>query len=50
MLKFEIICLLKVDNEDKSLKSSAREFHSLMDDGIQDYYVSFICVNLLNYN
>ena len=37
MLKFEIICFLKVNNEDESFKSSAREFHSLMDDGIQDF-------------
>ena len=37
MLKFEMICFLKVGNEDKSFKSSAREFHSLMDDGIQDF-------------
>ena len=37
MLKFAIICFLKVDNEDDSFKSSAREFHSLMGDGIQDF-------------
>ena len=37
MLKFEIICFLKVNNEDESFKSSAREFHSLMDDGTQDF-------------
>ena len=37
MLKFEIICFLKFNNEDESLTSSAREFHSLMDDGIQDF-------------
>ena len=37
MLKFEMICFLKVDNEDKSKKASAREFHSLMDDGTQDF-------------
>ena len=37
MLKFEIICFLKVNNEDVSFKSSAREFRSLMDDGIQDF-------------
>ena len=36
MLKFEIICFLKVNNEDESFKSSAREFHSLMDDRIQE--------------
>ena len=35
MLKFEMICFLKVNNEDESLKSSAKEFHSLKDDGIQ---------------
>ena len=28
---------LKVDNEDESFKSSVREFHSQMDDGIQDF-------------
>ena len=37
MLKFEMKCFLKVSNEDISFKSSAREFHSLMDDGIQDF-------------
>ena len=37
MLKFAMICILIVDNEDESLKSSAREFRSLMDDGIQDF-------------
>ena len=37
MLKFEMICFLKVNNEDESFKSSAREFHILMDDGIQDF-------------
>ena len=37
MLKFAMICFLKVDNEDESFKSSAREFHSRMDDGIQDF-------------
>ena len=37
MLKFKMICFLKVGNEDKSFKSSAREFHSLMDDGIKDF-------------
>ena len=37
MFKLEMICFLKVDNEDKSFKSSAKEFHSLMDDGIQDF-------------
>ena len=37
MLKFEMICFLKVNNEDESFKSSAREFHSLMVDGIQDF-------------
>ena len=36
MLKFEMICFFRVDNEDKSFKSSAREIRSLMDDGIQD--------------
>ena len=35
MLKFAMICFLKVDNEDESFKSSAREFRSLMDDRIQ---------------
>ena len=29
MLRFEMICFLKVKNEDESFKSSAREFHSL---------------------
>ena len=37
MLKFVMICFLKVDNEDESFKPSVREFHSLMDDGIQDF-------------
>ena len=37
MLKFAMLCLLKFDNEDESSKSSAREFHSLMDNGIQDF-------------
>ena len=37
MLNFEVICFLKVDNEDESFKSSVREFHSLMEDGIQDF-------------
>ena len=35
MLKFAMICFLNVYNEDESFKSSVREFHSLMDDGIQ---------------
>ena len=30
--------IFQVDDEDESFKSSAREFHSLMDDGIQDFY------------
>ena len=37
MLNFVMICFLKFGNEDDSFKSSAREFHSLMDDGIQDF-------------
>ena len=37
MLNFVMICFLKVGNEDDSFKSSASEFHSLMDDGIQDF-------------
>ena len=37
MLKFEIICFLIVNNEDESFKSPAREFHNLVDDGIQDF-------------
>ena len=37
MLNFDIICFLKVDNVDIFLKLSSREFHSLMDDGIQDF-------------
>ena len=36
-LNFEIICFLKVVNVDTFLKLSSREFHSLMDDGIQMY-------------
>ena len=28
---------LKVDNEDESFRSSEREFHGQMDDGIQDF-------------
>ena len=43
MLKFEIIWSLKVNNEDESLKSSAREFHSLMDDGIQ-YFCEILVI------
>ena len=30
MLNFEVICFLKVGNEDESFKSSVREFHSLI--------------------
>ena len=37
MQKIEMICFLKVNNEDESFKSSGREFHSLMDDGIHDF-------------
>ena len=37
MLNFDIICFLKVGNVDKFLKLYSREFHSLMDDGIQDF-------------
>ena len=37
MLKFAMICFKKVDIEDGSFKLPAREFHSLMDDGIQDF-------------
>ena len=37
MLKFEMTCFLKVNNEDESFKPSAREFHSLMVDGKQDF-------------
>ena len=37
MLKFAMICFLKVDNEDESFKSSARVLHSPMDDEIQDF-------------
>ena len=37
MLKFEMISFLKVNNEYESFKSSAKEFHILMDDGIQDF-------------
>ena len=36
MLKFAI-CFLKVGNVDESFKSSGREFHSLMDEGIHDF-------------
>ena len=36
MLNFEMLCFLKVGNEDKSFKLSVREFLSLMGDGIQD--------------
>ena len=35
MLKFEMIWFYKVNNEDESFKSSARELHRLMDEGIQ---------------
>ena len=38
MLNFEIIWVfLKVGDEGESFKSSVREFHSLIDDGIQDF-------------
>ena len=37
MLNFEIICFLNFGNEDESFKSSVRDFHSLIDDGIQDF-------------
>ena len=37
MFKFAKICFFKVGNEDESFKSSAREFYSLMDDGIQNF-------------
>ena len=37
MFNFDIICFLKVDNVDIFLKLSSREFHSLMDDEIQDF-------------
>ena len=37
MLNFEVICFFKVCNENESFKSSAREVHSLMDDGLQDF-------------
>ena len=36
MVNVRIICVLKVGNEDESFKLSVREFHSRMDDGIQD--------------
>ena len=31
------VCFLKMGNIDIFLKLSTREFHSLMDDGIQDF-------------
>ena len=37
MLNFEIICSLKAGNVDRFLKSYSREFHTLMDDGIQAF-------------
>ena len=38
MLKCAMIWVFfKVDNEDESFLSSAREFHSVIDDGIQDF-------------
>ena len=37
MLTFDIICFLKVGNVDIFLKLHSREFHSLMDDRIQDF-------------
>ena len=38
MLNFIVICFFfKVGYEDESFKSSSREFHSLVDDGIQDF-------------
>ena len=44
MIKFAMMCFLKVDNEDESFKYSASDFHILMDDGIQ--YFSEILVKL----
>ena len=38
MLSFENICFLKVGNVDISFKLLPREFHSLMADGIHDFY------------
>ena len=38
MLNFDILCFIKVGNVDIFLKLSSREFHSLMDDGIQDFF------------
>ena len=38
MLKCAMIWgFFKVDNEDESFLSSVREFHSVIDDGIQDF-------------
>ena len=36
MLKFAMICFLKLAYEVESFKSSARESNSIMDDGMQD--------------
>ena len=37
MFNFDIICSLNVGNVDIFLMVSLRKFHSLMDDGIQDF-------------
>ena len=37
MLNFEIICFLKVGKVDRFLQLSSRKFHSLMNDGMQDF-------------
>ena len=38
MLNFDSMCSLKVANVDILLKLSSGEFHSLIIDGIQDFY------------
>ena len=50
MLNFDMICFLKVGNVNIFLKLSSREFHSLMDDGIQyfcEILVQFIGTDIL---
>ena len=37
MLKFDIICFLKVGIVDNFFKLSSREYPNLMDDGIKDF-------------
>ena len=40
---------LKVGNDKESFKSSVREFHSLMDDGIQDFCGILVRLQVTNF-